>query len=105
MNYWLSIGLLWTLAASVQADGFNDRGHPNPGAQAKINRVIAQAYSMNQAPVDHTVIYSGIHPPIGHGLNLGLSIGTVNASPSGQAPREVNVVTRDNMVICLHCGR
>jgi hypothetical protein len=102
--------LLSALSVTAQAD-INERTHPDPGAQAKINRVIAQAYATRHPPTDHTAVFQGLQPQLGQGLrpqlgqglSVGLSIGTINASKIGQAPREVNIVTRDNTVVCLHC--
>lgn len=102
MKTWTLFALLSALSAAAQAD-VNERTHPDPGAQAKINRVIAQAYAYRQPPVDHTAVFQGLQPQFGQGLNVGLNIGAFNASKIGQAPREVNIVTRDNTVVCLHC--
>ncbi len=90
-------------STAAQADGFNERNHADPGAQAKINRVIAQAYATNQPPVDHAAVFQNVQPPFGQGLNLGINNGVIAPSKMGLGPREVNVVTGPNTVICLHC--
>ena len=95
--------LVLTLPGTSAAGGINERNHPPPGSQAKINRVIAQAYATRKPPVDHTAVYRDLHVQPGAGLNLGVNVGSFNASGIGQGPRENNVVTRDNIVICLHC--
>lgn len=110
--------LLILLSNQAFADGFNQRDHPAPGQQAKINRVIAQAWSIQKPPVDNIAVYQNVSPsnvPVntpangntqvygGHGVNLGLSVGAVTPGVNGQVPLENNVVTRDNIVICLHC--
>jgi len=94
--------LLSVLSMAAEAD-INERTHPAPAQQAKINRVIAQAWATGQPPTDHTAVFQGVQPQFGQGLSLGLNIGTVNASNFGLSPREVNIVTKDNIVVCLHC--
>jgi hypothetical protein len=99
--------LLLLFSYSVVAD-VNERDHPEPGSQAKINRVIAQAWATQAPPVDNIAVYKNGIPKHsvdnGKGVNLGLSVGTVGPAKNGQMPRENNVVTRDNIVICLHCN-
>jgi hypothetical protein len=91
---------------NVFAEGINERQHPDPAAQSKINRVLAQAWSMQKPPTDNiSVIQNATSKQFANnqGVNLGLSVGSVTPGRLGQTPRENTVVTRDNIVICVHC--
>jgi hypothetical protein len=86
MKSWIGIGLLWAITCIAQADGINERNHPDPGTQAKINRIIAQTYAMKQPPVDHAAVFRGVHSQHGRGVSVGLSVGNMLPSRTG-APR------------------
>ena len=95
------------LFSGMAVADINDRQHPPPSSQAKVNRVIAQAYATRNPPVDHTAVYKNAvmpsMPNVNQGVSVGLSVGTAVAGKNGQVPREQVTVTRDNTVVCLNC--
>jgi hypothetical protein len=95
--------LLFLVPGLAQAEGINERSYPDPGTAALAARVTAQAWA-TQPPQDVVSVQrGGQYQGGGGGVGMNLSVGSVYANGSGQTPREVNVVTRDVIQICLQC--
>jgi len=95
--------LLCAASLAAQADGVNERTHAPPGAQAKVNRVIAQAEATHQPPKDNVVVYNNLQTQGHGGITLGINNGGHAPTLPGQPVPEQNIVTHDNIVVCLHC--